>query len=172
MFKSRQKRCSIKKDVLENFALFTEKHLCWNLFLIKLQTWWSESVFLWILQNFKNTYFEEHLRTAASRSYIKSHVNTETFRSIDSNQLCEFISWKIYVEILIMNYFTLGNFNFQKYIHGKELNNFQKYDRESNKFYFSCFCGITEWVTITFAFAFESNKPHSQKKVRLTRHVL
>ena len=32
---------SLKKqplaDVLKNFAIFTEKHLCWNLFLIKLQ---------------------------------------------------------------------------------------------------------------------------------------
>ena len=27
-----------KKDVLENFAYFTEKHLCWSHFLIKLQT--------------------------------------------------------------------------------------------------------------------------------------
>ena len=24
-------------DVLKNFAIFTEKHLCWSLFLIKLQ---------------------------------------------------------------------------------------------------------------------------------------
>ena len=27
-----------KIDVLENFANFTEKHLCWSLFLIKLET--------------------------------------------------------------------------------------------------------------------------------------
>ena len=26
-----------KKGVLKNFAVFTEKHLCWSLFLIKLQ---------------------------------------------------------------------------------------------------------------------------------------
>ena len=26
-----------KKDVLKNFANFTGKHLCWSLFLIKLQ---------------------------------------------------------------------------------------------------------------------------------------
>ena len=26
-----------KKAVLKNFAMFTEKHLCWSLFLIKLQ---------------------------------------------------------------------------------------------------------------------------------------
>ena len=32
-------RCFVKKDVLKHFAYFIEKHLCWSLFLIKLQTW-------------------------------------------------------------------------------------------------------------------------------------
>ena len=31
-------RCSVKKDVLKNFANFTGRHLCWSLFLIKLQS--------------------------------------------------------------------------------------------------------------------------------------
>ena len=39
----------LKKAVRKNFAIFTEKHLRWSLFLIKLQA-----------------YFEEHFRTAAS----------------------------------------------------------------------------------------------------------
>ena len=30
-------RCSTKKVVRKNFAIFTGKHLCWSLFLIKLQ---------------------------------------------------------------------------------------------------------------------------------------
>ena len=30
-------RCSIKKAVLKNFAIFTGKQLCWSLFFIKLQ---------------------------------------------------------------------------------------------------------------------------------------
>ena len=30
-------KCSLKIDVLKNFANFTGKHLCWSLFLIKLQ---------------------------------------------------------------------------------------------------------------------------------------
>ena len=29
--------CSIKKAVLKNFAIFTGKHLCWSLFLIKVK---------------------------------------------------------------------------------------------------------------------------------------
>ena len=32
----------------------------------------NTGVFLWILKNFKDTYFEEHLRTAASRKSLKS----------------------------------------------------------------------------------------------------
>ena len=31
------RRCSVKNGVLRNFAIFTGKHLCWRLFLIKLQ---------------------------------------------------------------------------------------------------------------------------------------
>ena len=44
----------MKKAVLKNYATFTGKQLCWSLFLITLQA-------------FRSTYFEEHLRTAASQ---------------------------------------------------------------------------------------------------------
>ena len=33
----RHLRCSIKEAVLKTFAIFTVKHLCWRLFLIKFQ---------------------------------------------------------------------------------------------------------------------------------------
>ena len=33
--KSCHQRCSVKNDVLTNFAIFTGKHQCWSLFLIK-----------------------------------------------------------------------------------------------------------------------------------------
>ena len=45
-----------KKDVLKNFANLTEKHLCWSLFLIKMEAWGpatllkrdsNTDVFLW-----------------------------------------------------------------------------------------------------------------------------
>ena len=57
---------------LVNFAIFKEKHLCWRLFLIKLEAFRPQKesptqVFsseYWEI--FKNTYFEEHLRAAAS----------------------------------------------------------------------------------------------------------
>ena len=44
-----------KKGVFKNFANFTGKQLCWGLFLIKFYR-----------TSFKNTYFEEHLRTTTS----------------------------------------------------------------------------------------------------------
>ena len=36
-FQKQPRRCSIKKTILKIFAIFTEKHLCWGLFFIKLQ---------------------------------------------------------------------------------------------------------------------------------------
>ena len=45
-------RCSIKK-VLKKSVKFTGKHLCWSLFLIKLQAWWEKKLqHRWILRNF------------------------------------------------------------------------------------------------------------------------
>ena len=49
-------RCSIRYGVLKNFANFTEKHLCWSLFLIEMQVFTCE-----ICEIFKNTFFEERL---------------------------------------------------------------------------------------------------------------
>ena len=61
-----------KIDFVQDFALFTGKHLRWSLFLTKLQTFMSAtllkrdsntSVFLWILRNFfKTSLFIEHFR--------------------------------------------------------------------------------------------------------------
>ena len=51
----------LRIGVLKNFAIFTGKHLCWNLLLIKSQGWRpatllkrdsNTGVFLWILWNF------------------------------------------------------------------------------------------------------------------------
>ena len=36
-YRSSRRRCSVKEGVLKDSANFTEKHLCWSLFLIKLQ---------------------------------------------------------------------------------------------------------------------------------------
>ena len=60
-FRGSHRRCSVKKVVHKNFAIFTEKHLCWSLFLINLQAFRPEHY-----KMLKNNYFEEHLLTAAS----------------------------------------------------------------------------------------------------------
>ena len=43
--RSSHRRCSIKKVLLKIFAIFTKKHLCWSLFLIKLQAWRPATLF-------------------------------------------------------------------------------------------------------------------------------
>ena len=56
---------------LKNVTNFTGRHLCWSLFLIKLQTWktaFKRFEMIWSAQTeicdiFKSNYFEEHLRT-------------------------------------------------------------------------------------------------------------
>ena len=59
--RSSHQRCSIKKDVLKTFVIFTRKHLCCSPFLIKSEDWRPKKLikrdsntgaFLWILQNF------------------------------------------------------------------------------------------------------------------------
>ena len=42
-----QRRCSTKKAVLKNFAMFTRKHLLWSLFLIKVQTFRPANLLKW-----------------------------------------------------------------------------------------------------------------------------
>ena len=62
------------KAALKNFAVFTGKHLCWSLFLIKF-IYQKESptqmFFCEYCKIFKNTYFEEHLQTDASVAQVK-----------------------------------------------------------------------------------------------------
>ena len=65
------RRCSIKKAVFQGFAIFTVKHLCWSLFLMKVQALWAERIetptqvfSCEYCEVSRNTYFEERLRTA------------------------------------------------------------------------------------------------------------
>ena len=67
-----------KKSVLKSFEMFPEKYLCRSLFLNKVaglsskainfikKRYTNTGVFLSILQNSEEHYFEEHLRKAAS----------------------------------------------------------------------------------------------------------
>ena len=82
LVKSSHWRCSTKNAVLKNFAIFTGKHLCWSLFLTRLQA--CNFIIKRPLQhrcfpvniakflgNFEkhHTYFEKHLQAAASVQY-------------------------------------------------------------------------------------------------------
>ena len=63
-YRSNHQRCSMKKDVLRNFAKFTGKHLCQSLFFKKetlAQVFSCE-----FCEISKNTFFTEHLWTTAS----------------------------------------------------------------------------------------------------------
>ena len=59
-----------RKAVLKQFAIFTGRHLCWSLFLIKLQDFrpanLSKETPAQYCNIFKNTNFEKNLPTAAS----------------------------------------------------------------------------------------------------------
>ena len=58
------------------FAIFTSKHLCWRLFLIKRDS--NTGISCEYCEIFKNIYFEEHLRTAASNPCNSStHADVE-----------------------------------------------------------------------------------------------
>ena len=59
--RSSRSQMFFKISVLKNFALFTGKHLCWSLFLIKRET----GVFLWILRNFYEQLFHRTPLAAA-----------------------------------------------------------------------------------------------------------
>ena len=59
IFRSNHRRCSIKKTVLKNFAIFTGKHLWWILFLVQLEV--NTGVFYEYCESFKKNYFAERL---------------------------------------------------------------------------------------------------------------
>ena len=64
------------KTFLKNFAIFTGKHLCWSLFLIKLFSWEYYEIF-------KNTFFVEHQLTSAS----KMSKNEKKHKELSSSSL-------------------------------------------------------------------------------------
>ena len=75
-----------KKAILKTFAIITGKYLCWSVFLKKLQALRPTTLlnktptqvfYCDYCETFKNTYFEEHLRTAASESlFLEEYCHT------------------------------------------------------------------------------------------------
>ena len=73
--RSSHQRCFVRNGAIRNFAKFTGKHLCQSLFFNKvaslspatlLKKDFGTGVFLWILQNFLEHFFTEHLQVTAS----------------------------------------------------------------------------------------------------------
>ena len=78
-FRSSDRRCSVRKGVLRNFAKFTGKHLCQSLCFKKLYATLLKKR-LWH-RCFPMCFFTEHLRKAASvplniETLLKSHFGT------------------------------------------------------------------------------------------------
>ena len=69
-FRSTLGKCSTKKGALKNFAVFTGKHMCWSLFLLRFNKLYQKEtptqVFSCEYFEIFKAYFEEHLRRAAS----------------------------------------------------------------------------------------------------------
>ena len=82
-----------KKAVPKHFPIFTGKHQCWSLFLIKLV------FFCEYCKTFKNTYFEEHLRTTAS--VVFTLVTTVLWKWIFLSEAAtvSVLSKKVFLEI-------------------------------------------------------------------------
>ena len=66
--RSSHRRCSIKKAILKNFAIFTEKKT--RVLESSTQVPSCE-----ICEIFKNTYLEEHLQTDACETLVKTFRN-------------------------------------------------------------------------------------------------
>ena len=65
-----------EEGIFKKFANFKGKHLCWSLFLIKLQKETPTQIFCYeIFEIFKNTYFEERLRATASKLLFREKPN-------------------------------------------------------------------------------------------------
>ena len=80
-----------KKYVLNDFSNFRRKHLCWSLFLIKLEAFIKKELqhrpFSVKLATFlRTTYFGEHLRTTASTLSFKQPWGTR--RNLDKFCVC------------------------------------------------------------------------------------
>ena len=68
MGRSSNQTCSIKKDALKNFATFIKKHLYASLFFNKVKKETPKHMFSCeFCEIFNSTYFQEHLRKAASQ---------------------------------------------------------------------------------------------------------
>ena len=72
--KAQKLRCSVKEAVLKYFSNFTGKQLCWRpegLQLYQGETP-TQAFCCLICEIFKNTYFEQHMRTTFSERFLNT----------------------------------------------------------------------------------------------------
>ena len=99
IFQNRSSRSQLffKIVILQNFAIFTAKHLCWSLLLIKWQGWGPASLLkrdsnLWNMWNIKNLRnFSEHLFLQNTCFYRTPPI----LKNIHERLLIEFLTWSI-----------------------------------------------------------------------------
>ena len=105
-----------KIGVLRNFAVFTGKHLCWSLFLIKVQAKpatlfkrdFNTSAFLWMWQNFyKHLFFIEHVRWYLSISSYLSKIMWDGFYYKGLHIWSEFVIYILLVETIPTSFYWL-----------------------------------------------------------------
>ena len=97
-----------KKCCLTFFAIFTEKHLCWSLVLIKRDS--NTSVFLWISQNFNKHLFENIcewlvLRNSPVLSIIIFQIHTKLLLHVQLSLLRNILR----VNILTIQFTSTNN---------------------------------------------------------------
>ena len=107
--RSSRRRCSIKKAVLKNFTIFTGKHLCWSLFLTKLQAsipyenFWFSDVF----RGYRVLQLCERLFLAILKnSTIKFDrvLTAPLTKSLPALQPIDWVDWAYYIVLEIWEY--------------------------------------------------------------------
>ena len=83
--KSSNRKCSVKKGVLINFAKFSGKHLCQRLFIKKESL--AQVFSCQFCKIYKSTFFTEHLRTTAVRNTMPIFKGAGMFDEVMSNGL-------------------------------------------------------------------------------------
>ena len=100
----------MKRAVVKNFAIFTGKHLCWSLFLMKLQAWRpaillkrdpTQVFYYEYLEIFKNTFSEKHMQTAAF-AYVIFYAKFQIFLHFPNALYSSFL-----VDRLLLNSLSL-----------------------------------------------------------------
>ena len=95
LYRSNRSQMFFKIGALTNFTIFTRKHLCWSLFLIKWQTWPSASllkrdsntgVFLWILRNFLEHLFLQDITFCTLDATVPENIGRRNGKKHNHNK--------------------------------------------------------------------------------------